>query len=177
MLTIIATASLVAGSHVRSEDAVIGAILQDGLLSSVVIQRLVDAIDDSNVIVYLARGNCPQLTTACVMMAGGGPGVRYIRINFRLPSGMGKPGVWRKAELSVAMAHELQHAVEIAGWPDVVDSETMRAAYTRSGLDRGAEHLDTNAAIQAGEDRREELLRGRRRMTRPATTTRSKTAS
>ena len=170
MLIIITAASLVASSHVRSEDAVIGAVLRDGLLSSAVIQRLVDTIDDSNVIVYLARGNCPQLATACVMMAGGGPDVRYIRVNFRLPPGMAKLGVWRKAELSVAIAHELQHAVEIAGWPDVVDSATMRAAYTRSGLDRGAEDLDTDAAIRAGEDRRAELQRGRRRRTGPATT-------
>ena len=170
MLTIISAASLVASSHVRSEDAVIGAVLRDGLLSSAVIQRLVETIDDSNIIVYLARGNCPQLATACVMMAGGGPDVRYVRINFRLPLGMGKPGVWRKAELSVAIAHELQHAVEIAGWPDVVDGATMQAAYSQRGLDRGGEHLDTDAAIQVGEDRRAELRRLRHRWTRPATT-------
>ena len=161
MLTIIATASLVAGSHVRSDDAVIGAVLKDGLLGSAVIQRLVDVIDDSNVIVYLARGNCPRPAIACAMVAGGGPDVRYIRINFRLSLGLGKPGVWRKAELSVAIAHELQHAVEIVGWPDVVDSATMYAAYTRSGLDRGGDHLDTDAAIRAGDERRAELRRRR----------------
>ena len=70
MLTIIATASLVAGSHVRSADSVMGAVLRDGLLGSAVIQRLVDVIDDSNVIVYLARGNFPRTATACVMVAG-----------------------------------------------------------------------------------------------------------
>jgi hypothetical protein len=161
MFTIIATALLVAGSHVRSEDAVIGAVLRDGLLGSAVIQRLVDVIDDSTVIVYLARGNCPPPAIACVMVTGGGPDVRYIRINFRLPQGLGKLGVRRKAELSVAIAHELQHAGEIAGWPDVVDSETMHAAYTRSGLDRGGHHSDTDAAIRAGDERRAEL-RGRR---------------
>ena len=62
----------------------------------------------------------------------------------------------------MAIAHELQHAVEIAGWPDVVDGATMQAAYTRHGLDRGGSHLDTDAAIQAGDERRAEL-RGRRR--------------
>jgi hypothetical protein len=95
------------------------------------------------------------------MVTGGGPDVRYIRINFRLPPGVGKLGVQRKAELSVAIAHELQHAVEIVGWPDVVDSATMYAAYTRSGLDRGGEHLDTDAAIRAGDERRAELRRRR----------------
>ena len=85
------------------------------------------------------------------------------RINFQLPTGLGKPGGWHKDELSVVIAHELQHAAEIAGWPDVVDGATLQAAYTRRGLDRGGTHLDTDAAIQAGDDRRTELLRGRRR--------------
>jgi hypothetical protein len=57
----------------------------------------------------------------------------------------------------------LQHAVEIAEWRDVVDGATLQAAYTRRGLDRGGTHLDTDAAIRAGDERRAELLRGRRR--------------
>ncbi len=149
MLAIIAAASLVAGSHVRSEDAVIGAALRDGLLRSAVIQRLVEVIDASNVIVYLARGDCPRPAIACVMMAGGGPDVRYVRINFRLPTGLGQPGGWHTDELSVAIAHELQHAAEIAAWPDVIDAATLQAAYARRSLARGGVHLETDAAIQS----------------------------
>ena len=163
MLAFIAVASIVAGSHVRSEDPLIGAALTDGLRRSAVIRRLVDVIDASNVIVYLARGDCPRPAMACVMMAGGGAEVRYLRINFRLPIGLGKPGGWHQDELSVAIAHELQHAAEIAASPDVVDGATLQAAYVRRGLDRGGTHLDTDAAIQAGDDRRAELLRRRSR--------------
>ena len=140
MLAIIAAASIVVGSHVRSEDPIIGPALQDGLLSSAVIRRLVDVIDASNVIVYLARGDCPRPAVACLMVSSSGPDVRHVRINFSLRIGLGKPG------LSVAIANELQHAVEVAGWPDVVDGVTMQAAYTGRGLDRAA-HLDTNAAM------------------------------
>ena len=163
MLAIIAAASLVVGSHVRSADPVIGAALTEGLRRSEVIRRLIDVIDASDVIVYLARGDCPRPAVACLMVTGRGPDIRYVRINFRLPTGLGKPGGWHKDELSVAIAHELQHAAEIAGWPDVVDGATLQTAYTRRGLDRGGTHLDTDAAIQAGDDRRAELLRGRRR--------------
>ena len=163
MLAIIAAASIVVGSQVRSEDPIIAAALTEGLRRSEVIRRLVDVIDASNVIVYLARGDCPRPAMACVMMAGGGPDVRYVRINFRLPIGLGKPGGWHKDELSVAIAHELQHAAEIAASPDIVDGATLQAAYIRRGLDRGGRHLDTDAAIQAGDARRAELLRGRRR--------------
>lgn len=162
MLAIIAAAALVVSSQVRTTDPVIGPALTEGLRQSTVIRRLVDVIDASDVIVYLARGDCPRPATACVMMAGGGPDVRYVRINFRLPIGLGQPGFWHKDELSVAIAHELQHAVEIAEWRDVVDGPTLQAAYTRRGLDRGGTHLDTDAAIRAGDERREEL-RGRRR--------------
>ncbi len=140
----------------------IAAALTEGLRRSEVIRRLVDVIDASDVIVYLARGDCPSPAVACLMVTSRGPDVRHVRINFRLPIGLGKPGGWHKDDLSVAIAHELQHAVEIAGWPDVVDGATMQAAYTQRGLGRGGRHLDTDAAIKAGDDRRAEL-RGRRR--------------
>jgi hypothetical protein len=163
MLAILAAASLVVSTQVRTRDPVLGPALTEGLRQSTVIRRLVDVIDASDVIVYLARGDCPRPAIACVMMAGGGPDVRYVRINFRLPTGHGKPGFWHKDELAVAIAHELQHADEIAEWRDVVDGATLQAAYTRRGLDRGGTHLDTDAAIRAGDERRAELLRGRRR--------------
>jgi len=131
--------------------------LTEGLRRSEVIRRLVAVIDASDVIVYLARGDCPRPAVACLMVTSRGAGVRHVRINFRQPIGLGKPGGWHKDDLSVAIAHELQHAVEIAGWPDVIDGETMQAAYTRRGLDRGGRHLDTDAAIKAGDDRRAEL--------------------
>ena len=140
----------------------IAAALTEGLRRSEVIRRLVDVIDASDVIVYLARGDCPRPAVACLMVASRGPDVRHVRINFRLPIGLGKPGGWHKDDLSVAIAHELQHAVEIAALPEVVDGATLQAAYTRRGLDRGGTHLDTDAAIRAGDERREEL-RGRRR--------------
>ncbi len=162
MLAILAAASILFGSHVRSGDPVIGPALQDGLRRSAVIRQLVEVIDASNVIVYLARGECPRPAVACLMVSSSGPEVRHLRINFTLRNGLGQPGGWRKNDLAVAIAHELQHAVEIAGWPDVVDGATMEAAYSRRGLDRGGSHLDTHAAIQAGDDRRAEL-RGRRR--------------
>lgn len=162
MVAIITAAALLVSSHVRSTDPVIGQALAEGLLRSTVIRRLVDAIDASDVIVYLARGDCPRPAMACLMVASGGPDVRHLRINFRLPVGLGTPGGWHRDDLSVAIAHELQHAVEIAAWPEVVDGATLQAAYTRRGLDRGGAHLDTDAAIRAGADRRAEL-RGSRR--------------
>jgi hypothetical protein len=163
MLAIVIAASFAAASNVRSTDPVIAAALAEGLQQSDVIRRLVATIDASNVIVYLARGDCPTPAVACLMLPSSGPDVRHVRINFELPIGLGKLGGWFGDELSVALAHELQHAAEIAGWPEVVDTRTLQAAYSRPGVDRGASHLDTDAAVQAGNARRAELLRARRR--------------
>jgi len=165
MLAIIIAASLAAASNVRSTDPVIGAALADGLQHSDVIRRLVATIDASNVIVYLARGDCPSPAVACLMLTSAGPDVRHVRINFELLIGLGKPGGWFRDNLSVALAHELQHAAEIAAWPEVIDTTTLLAAYSRRGVDRGAAHPDTDAAVQAGAARRAELLHTRRRQT------------
>lgn len=163
MLAFITAATIVVTPHVRSTDSVIGAVLTDSLRRSATIRRLVELIDASNVIVYLARGDLPRPAVACLMMAGGRPDTRYVRINFRLPEGLGRARAWHSDELSTEIAHELQHAAEIAGWPEVVvDGASLEAAYRRSGRHRGGEQLDTDAAILAGDARRAEL-RDRRR--------------
>ena len=159
MLAIIVAASLAVGSNVRSADPVIGAALTEGVLRSEVIRRLVEVIDASDVIVYLARGECPRPAVACLMMGGTGSGVRYVRINFQLPVGLGKNGGWHRDELSVMIAHELQHAAEVAEWPDVVDNASLEAAYARHGHEHRRLRFDSDAARQAGDARRAELLR------------------
>ena len=163
MWTIVVAASLTITSNVRSTDPVIDAALTEGVLRSEVIRRLVEVIDTSDVIVYLARGRCPKPAVACLMMAGGGFGFRFVRINFQLPIGLGKKGGWHRDELSVMLAHELQHAAEVARLPGVVDAATLDAAYARHSLEQGWFRLETDAAQKAGAERRRELERQRRR--------------
>jgi hypothetical protein len=163
MWAIVVAAGVAMSPSVRSTDAVIGAVLADTIQQSASVQKLVDVIEGSNLIVYLARGDCPRPAIACLMMGGGSAGVRYVRINFRLPEGPGKASGWHPSELSISIAHELQHAAEIAQWPEVVDGASLQAAYVSRGLDCGRRHLDTDAAIHAGAARRAELSGGRRR--------------
>ena len=119
-------------------------------------------IDASDVIVYLARGTCPRPAVACVTMGAVAAGTRYVRISFRLPEGPGIARAWFPDELAAAIAHELQHVVEIVGWPEVVDGETLLAAYMRHGRDLGGRRLDTDAAVRAGDDARAEVRASRR---------------
>jgi hypothetical protein len=162
MWALVVAASAALSLHVRSTDPVIGSVLADTIEQSAVVRELIDTIDRSNVMVYLARGDCPRPAIACLMMAGGSAEVRYVRINFRLPEGLGQASGWHPSELSISIAHELQHAAEIAQWPEVVDGATLQTAYARRGLDCGSRHLDTDAAIAAGHARRAELGRKRR---------------
>jgi hypothetical protein len=162
MWAIVVAAGVALSPSIRSTDPVIGEALADTIQQSDVVRKLVDVIEGSNLIVYLARGDCPKPAIACLMMAGGSPDVRYVRINFRLPEGLGQASGWHRSELSISIAHELQHAAEIAQWPEVVDPASLQAAYARRGLACGGQHLDTDAAIRAGKARRAELGRKRR---------------
>ena len=163
MWALVVAAGVALSPNVRSTDPLIAEALADTIQQSAVVRELVDVIEDSNLIVYLAWGDCPKPAIACLMMAGGSADVRYVRINFRLPEGLGQARAWHRSDLSVSIAHELQHAAEIALWPEVIDGATLQAAYVRRGLDRGGRHLDTDAAIHAGEARHAELVRERRR--------------
>jgi hypothetical protein len=142
-------------ARVRTTDPVMAAALRAGILRSPTILRLVAAIDASDVIVYLAIGKCPRPAVACLMMGPVAAGTRYVRINFPLPEGPGIARAWFPDELSASIAHELQHAVEIIGWPEVVDGTTLQAAHLRRGL--VGRHLDTDAAVQVGDTAHAEL--------------------
>ena len=160
MFTVIVTIVAIGfGPRVRATDPVIGSVLKNGVQESATIQQLVARIEASDLVVYLSRGDCPRPAVACLMMAGHGSGTRYVRINFRLPDGLGRARAWRRDDLSVQIAHELQHAAEIAGWADVIDAESLQRAYRRRHLDRGGAHVDTDAAIAAGRARQLELDR------------------
>ena len=159
---VVAASSLALSPHVRATDPVIAAVLATSLDESAVVQKFVGVIEGSNLLVYLSRGDCPRPATACLMMAGGGPEVRYVRINFTLPSGLGRARAWFRDELSISIAHELQHAAEIAEWPEVTDGPSLQAAYLNRGLSCRRCPLDTGAAIEAGEARRLELRHGSR---------------
>ena len=62
-------------------------------------------------------------------------------------------------DLLAAIAHELQHAVEIAGSVDVRDSRSLGSFYERIGVSRGARtSFDTDAARETGARVKSELL-------------------
>jgi predicted Zn-dependent protease len=76
---------------------------------------------------------------------------RYLRIDVR--------NSLTTTDLLSAIAHELQHAVEIAGSVEVRDAKSMGSFYERIGVSRGARtSFDTHAARETGARVKSELL-------------------
>jgi hypothetical protein len=141
---------------IRTTDRRLRMLLQEGVRTSPTLRALVEHLQTSDVVVYL---NCDGVTEnptdgrlSFVSSAGG---YRYIVIRMtRLLS----------PERQIAlMAHELQHAVEIANAREVVDEDSLLREYRRIGYVNPWSTLpgiafDTHAAVQAGTQVLKEMM-------------------
>jgi hypothetical protein len=132
--------------RIRTLDAHLHGLLEQGVRESPTFRALAARVEQSDVIVYLVPDVSPPSGVAgrlTFLSATGG--VRYVAVRLR-PLG--------SSVREVAMlAHELQHAVEIAENASIVDDETLARQYLRIGLAKPvprATAFDTRAAIDAG---------------------------
>ena len=140
--------------RLRTADRHIRALLAEGVAHSPSLRALVDRLARGNVIVYL---RCAQLSSRLdgqLTFVSAAGGFRYVLVHLAFD----RP--WQRQ--IATLGHELQHAVEIAEQPDIVDAAALARAYTRIGFVRPAtQHairsFDTLAAIMAGEQVRREL--------------------
>jgi hypothetical protein len=130
--------------HVRSSETKINALIDAGLARSSTFRRLVETLDRSDVIVYvdpkLTRGALGGYFPHNVIVAGG---VRYVHIAIEMHG----------AERHVVslLAHELQHAVEVATDPLVRDSESADKLFERLAIQFGCGGTTCNET-QAAKD-------------------------
>ncbi len=143
--------------RVRSLDVSIAKVMEQAVARSPTFERLVATIEASNGIIYIEAGVCPGRVPACLpswMVSSGGN--RFMRIvvdRQRLNSDELTAG---------AIAHELQHAIEVLGDRFVTDSTKMFFFYRRYAP-TGKEQFETLEAIQAGMAVEDELRRYARR--------------
>jgi hypothetical protein len=138
--------------RVRPLGAVALMLLEDGAAQSPTVARMLEALRQSDLIVYVATGFLPipgRLDLACAR-----PGVRFLRITINVPDA--------EPNLIASLAHELQHAVEIAGAPEVTDTATLGRYYREHGQRVCADEFCTKAAQQAAARVLVELTRGPR---------------
>jgi hypothetical protein len=135
-----------AHAHVRMTDKRLHQLVHEGLRSSGTFRRLVERLERSDVVVYFECDGTIRPAGRLTFVSAVA-GVRYLHVRVsRLGS--------RDQQIAL-IAHELQHAVEIADAPDVVDVASLGAAYERIGyvnhrVATPGVAFDSEAAVRTG---------------------------
>jgi hypothetical protein len=143
--------------RVRPYDGRTAALLIEGLERSQTLRAIVDRLEQLDVIVYVEMQPALRKKLAGKMTWLSATAFnRYVRISLN-------PEVGRDA-LIATLGHELQHALEVAEAPWVVDPASLQAYYEKHGLST-AKHIngwDSLAARVVGDDVRRDLAGMRR---------------
>jgi hypothetical protein len=147
-----ARAAVKGGPRVRPNDQRSATLLVQGIARSASLRRIIDRLEQSDVIVYVEmqpalRGRVAGSLTWLTRT----PQFRYVRISLN-------PEYFGDAALGL-LAHELQHALEVAGEKSVVDPASLEGFYRRIGNEVGSHGAgwDTQAARDMGDHVRREL--------------------
>jgi len=138
---------------IRSTDRRLRSLLEEGVRTSPTLRALVARLHASDVVVYL-QCDGPAAPDGRLTFLSSVGGSRYVVVRMsRFP---------RMQQIAM-MAHELQHAVEIAETPAIVDGESLVREYRRIGYENAWSQLpgisfDTKAAVRAGEQVLKELM-------------------
>ena len=109
--------------RLRPADPKAASLLQTGLARSATFRRLAEVIEHSDLLVYVETRPLPVPAQLQFVVAASG--CRHVRVSVRVPG--------RDPDLVAWTAHELWHAVEIAGAADVVDQASLVRFYERTG--------------------------------------------
>ncbi len=124
---------------VRPENPGIRALIATGMKRSATFRDLNSRLDRSDVIVYVRSSRCPGRVGACLAWASAGGGVRRLLVTLdafgRSPD-----------ELTALLAHELQHANEVAATLDITDLASFQRSFEFRGWKHGS-GFETGEAI------------------------------
>jgi hypothetical protein len=144
-------------THVRTTEAAISTLIESGMRQSPTFRRLVETLDGSDVIVSVG----PKITRSALggflqfdVAATGG--YRYLRIALEMQG--------TRKRLVPILAHELQHAVEVAQHPEVRNGTVMERLFARLAIGFGctaANCVETSAAMEVEEAVQSELKAAR----------------
>ena len=139
-------------ARVRPHDARTAALLLQGIERSETIRGLVSRLEADSVIVYVEMQPAlhHDLAGRLVWLAATAD-YRYVRISLN-------PELSSEVLISV-LGHELQHALEVARAPSIVDEDSLAAYYKKYGMSMRQHNngWDTQAARDAGDLVRREI--------------------
>lgn len=132
-------------SHVRPLSRLSAAVLSEATERSPIVRQLVEALERTDVVVYLAdswsasTGEAPGFLTFVSAAAG----VRYLMVRM---------DYWRLSYLERVslLGHELEHALEVAAAPEVRDDESLAALYRRIGWELAKGRFESASARAMG---------------------------
>jgi hypothetical protein len=130
-------------SRVRWESPVVGQAIAEGITRSPTFRQLIEAINNTDGLVYVLEGRCGQGVRACLHMSvelSGTNRLLRVFVNPRRSAG---------CELLGSIGHELQHAVEALSNPNVKTSARLSSFFHQLGPE-GPRRFETADAIQAG---------------------------
>jgi len=144
-------------TRVRSTEPYVFGLVHEGYERSHTFREIVDGLQRSNVIVMVLPGLCAHgRIRSCVVAVDGSDRDRHIRIKI-------DPQHTIRDGLIAAIAHELQHAVEIAEHAEVTNAGATLALYRRIAYGRCgqglSEECETTRALEAEKEVLQELLR------------------
>ena len=142
------------GPRLRPQDPRCIQVLKEGAARSATFRGLVNRIEASNLIVYIAVNPIlkSSLSGAMTWMTRGGE-FRYVRASVRNELTLD--------QMIASVAHELQHAVEVIEAESVTDERSLVELYKRIGQPSGAAGRlgwETLAAQRTGTQVRRELV-------------------
>ena len=151
--TLLLALMTLADPHVRATTPELRALMTEGSERSDAIRSRLALLESSDLLVHVDYYYSPTTRVAgFVTFAGAAGGWRYVRISIRwdLP---------RFQQLAI-LGHELQHAVEIAEAPAIVDPASLARFYEGIGSEQraaGCRAFDTEAAVAVERQVRREL--------------------
>lgn len=144
VLSAVLTAQDPSHRHVRSTDPMIRTLIEQGIAHSETFRRLVDTLDQSDVVVYvdqkLTREALGGYLAHDILDAGG---IRYLHVAVNLRGG--------DIRLISLIAHELQHAIEVSEAADVRDAPAVDRLFVRLASKVACPNsscLETDAALR-----------------------------
>jgi hypothetical protein len=117
--------------HVRAVNDTLQQLVARGMARSATFSKLMTALDNTNVIVYVEfNSRLSAAVAGRLLFAVSTENVRYLRVQIS-PEGTNN-------QLVAVIAHELQHALEVGQSPDVRDEASFADLYKRIGQELSA---------------------------------------
>lgn len=128
-------------SSIRPEGSTVRALIATGLERSETFRELLGKLDNGDVVIYVRFSPCNGRVPACLLWASAG-GTARRRLLIRIDR-FGRS----ENELTALLAHELQHACEVASAPGITDAGSFQEWFEAHGR-RGWHGFETNGAAE-----------------------------